>query len=165
MQAWCSESIGKLTAVRRIGPFVYLMGGAMKYMNSKVVAGFAIAVFAVIAAVPALNAQQGPAVKRNLALKQDMEVPGREAVMAWVELPPGSAEGPHTHPAEAYVFVLEGTVSQEIEGKPTATLKAGDVFYVAPGKIHQAINNGTVTAKFAAVFVAEKGKPLTTQVK
>ena len=85
--------------------------------------------------------------------------------MAWVELPPGSAEGKHTHPAEVFAFVLEGTITLENEGNPTTTLKAGDTFHVLPGKVHQAINSGSVTAKLAAVFVAEKGKPLTTQVK
>jgi quercetin dioxygenase-like cupin family protein len=64
-----------------------------------------------------------------------------------------------------FAFVLEGTILLENEGNPTATLKAGDVFHVAPGKVHQATNNGSVTAKLAAVFVAEKGKALTTQVK
>lgn len=137
----------------------------MKYVNSKIVATCAAAVLVAVMAVPVLNAQQAPAIKRNIVLKQDMEVPGREAVMALVELPPGSAEGRHTHPAEAYVFVQEGTISLENEGQPTATLKAGDAFYIASGKIHQAINNGNVTAKLAAVFVAEKGKPLTTPVK
>ena len=110
----------------------------------------------------ALKAQQAPSIKRTMLLKQDMSVPGREAVMALVELPPGAAEGRHTHPADLYGFVLEGSISLEREGKPTVTLKAGDVFYTAPGKIHQAINNGNVTAKVAAVFIAEKGKPLTT---
>lgn len=127
----------------------------------------AIAVFAVVAMAVGMvaDAQQAPAVKRNVVLKQDMTVPDREAVMAWVELPPGGAEGKHTHPAEVFAFVLEGTISLENEGNPTTTLKAGDVFHVLPGKVHQAINNGSVTAKLAAVFVAEKGKPLTTQVK
>jgi quercetin dioxygenase-like cupin family protein len=125
------------------------------------------AAFAIVclSGAPALNAQQAPAVKRNLVLKQDMEIPGKEAVMAIVELPPGSAEGRHTHPAEAYVFVQEGEISLENEGKPTTTLKAGDVFYIPMGKIHQAINNGSTTARMAAVFVAEKGKPLTTPAK
>ncbi|HLN58371.1 MAG TPA: cupin domain-containing protein [Thermoanaerobaculia bacterium] len=127
----------------------------------------AIAVFAVVAMAVGMvaYAQQAPAVKRNVVLKTDMSIPDREGVMAWVELPPGSAEGKHTHPAEVFAFVLEGTISLENEGNPTATLKAGDVFHVLPGKVHQAINNGSVTAKLAAVFVAEKGKPLTTQVK
>jgi quercetin dioxygenase-like cupin family protein len=118
-----------------------------------------------LAGVLAVHAQQAPAVKRNIVLKQDMSIPEREGVMALVELPPGAAEGKHTHPAEVFAFVLEGSISLENEGSPTVTLKAGDVFHIAPGKVHQATNNGTVTAKLAAVFVAEKGKPLTTQVK
>ena len=59
----------------------------------------------------------------------------------------------------------EGTISLEYEGNPTVTLKAGDVFHLLPGKVHQVINNGSVTARLAAVFVAEKGKPLTTPAK
>ncbi len=137
----------------------------MNFVNAKRAAIVAVAVFVGAAGIQALNAQQAPAVKRSVLLKQDMGIPGREAIMASVELPPGSQEGRHTHPAEAYVFVLEGTISLENEGQPTATLKAGDVFFVAPGKIHQAINNGKATAKLAAVFVVEKGKPLTTQAQ
>ena len=137
----------------------------MKYINSKMVAVCATTLLAGVIGSQALNAQQALSIKRNLVLKQDMEIPGREAVMAFVELPPGSAEGKHTHPAEVYVFVQEGEISLENEGKPTVTLKAGDVFYIASGKIHQAINNANVTAKLAAVFVAEKGKTLTTPIK
>jgi quercetin dioxygenase-like cupin family protein len=137
----------------------------MKFVNARKAAIVAVAVFVGAAGIQALDAQQAPAVKRSILLKQDMSVPGREAVMAMVELPPGSQEGRHTHAAELYVFVVEGTISLENEGQPTATLKAGDVFFVAPGKIHQAINNGKATAKLAAVFVAEKGKPLTTQAQ
>lgn len=134
-------------------------------MNAKRARITAVVVAIGIAGALALNAQQPPQVKRNILLKQDMSIPDREAVMALVELPPGSAEGKHTHPAEVYAFVQEGTISLENEGNPTVTLKAGDVFHLLPGKVHQAINNGSVTAKLAAVFVAEKGKPLTTPVK
>lgn len=118
-----------------------------------------------LAGTLAVLAQQTPAVKRTIVLKQDMSIPEREGVMAMVELPPGASEGKHTHPAEVFAFVLEGSISLENEGSPTVTLKAGDVFHVAPGKVHQATNNGAVTAKLAVVFVAEKGKPLTTPVK
>jgi len=137
----------------------------MNSMNSRLAK--AIAAVAVVGMTGALvlNAQQAPAVKRNVVLKQDMSIPDREGVMAMVELPAGSAEGRHTHNAEVFAFVLEGTVSLENEGSPTATLKAGDVFHVAPGKIHQATNNGSATAKLAVVFVAEKGKALTTPAK
>lgn len=135
----------------------------MKQPNPSVLAAIAtVAVFAVTG-VQTSDAQQAASVKRTLLMKQDTTVPGREAVMALVELPPGSAEGRHTHPAEVYVFVQEGTITLEDEGKPTVTLKAGDYFYIAPGKVHQAINASSGTARLAAVFVTEKGKPLTTQ--
>jgi len=118
-----------------------------------------------VAGIGLLHAQSAPPIKRAILFKQDMTIPGREAVMAAVELPPGSAEGRHTHPAEVYAFVQEGTISLEVEGKPTATLKAGDVFTIAPGQIHQAINSSSAPAKLLAVFIAEKGKPLTTPAK
>jgi quercetin dioxygenase-like cupin family protein len=137
----------------------------MNDMKSKRVGIIAVAVAIGLVGALALDAQQPPQVKRNIVLKQDMSIPDREAVMALVELPPGAAEGRHTHPAEVYAFVQEGTISLELEGKPTVTLKAGDVFHIPQGKIHQAINNGSATAKLAAVFVAEKGKPLTTPAK
>jgi quercetin dioxygenase-like cupin family protein len=113
----------------------------------------------------AQNPQETGAVRRTVLLQQDMSIPGREAVMVAVELPPGTAEGRHTHNAELYVFVQEGAIALENEGQPTAALKAGDVFRIAPGNIHQALNKGSVPAKLSAVFVAEKGKPMTTPVK
>ena len=137
----------------------------MKKLGLVVVAVFGLAVLVCLSGIQAQNAPPAPAVKRNVVLKQDMNIPGREAVMAWVEIPVGGAEGKHTHPAEVYVFVLEGTILQEVAGKPDATLKAGDFFYVAPGQIHQATNKGNVPVKLAAVFVAEKGKPLTSEAE
>ena len=137
----------------------------MRTTNAAFAAVLVVAGLAGTLAIHGQSAPQAPAVKRNILLKQDMKTPGYEAVMAAVELPPGSAEGKHTHPAEVYVFVQEGTILLELAGKPDATLKAGDIFYVAPGQVHQAINKGQGTARLAAVFVAEKGKPLTTKAE
>jgi quercetin dioxygenase-like cupin family protein len=138
----------------------------MDYRTSKIVRISAVAVAVGMLGALALQAQQPPPqVKRNIVLKQDMTIPDREGVMALVEIPVGAQEGRHTHFAEVYAFLLEGTISLENEGNPTTTLKAGEVFHILPGKIHNATNTGTVPAKLAAVFVAEKGKPLTTPVK
>ena len=135
----------------------------MNYVTSRLAR--AIAVGAVVGLTGLLNAQPAPTVKRTIVMKQDMSLPDREGVMALVEIPVGGAEGKHTHNAEVFAFVLEGTIVLENEGFPNATLKAGDVFHIGFGKVHQGINNGTTTAKLAAVFVAEKGKALTTPVK
>ena len=43
----------------------------------------------------------------------------------------------------------------------TATYKAGDAVVAEAGKIHEDINNGTTPIKLIAVYVVEKGKPLT----
>jgi quercetin dioxygenase-like cupin family protein len=137
----------------------------MNHKHSKIVSITAAIALVAFGETSVLRAEDAPKITRNIVLKEDMSIPGREGVMARVELPPGATEGKHTHPAEVFVFVLEGSILQEIDGKPTVTLKAGDVFHVPPNTVHQATNNGTVTAKLAAVFVAEKGKPLTTPVK
>lgn len=113
----------------------------------------------------ARQAQSAPAVKRTVLLKQDMTIPGHEVIMADVEIPPGGAEGRHTHPAEVFVFVEEGTLVLEMEGKPTRTVEAGEVFAIAPGQVHQGLNTSSAPVKLHVVFVAEKGKPLTTPVK
>jgi quercetin dioxygenase-like cupin family protein len=110
-------------------------------------------------------ADDPPKVQRNIVLKEDIAVADHEGVMAKVDIPPGATEGKHTHPADAFIFVLEGAVEQEIEGKPTVTLKAGDVVHIPANTVHCATNKGSAPAKFAVVFVAEKGKPLTTPVK
>ena len=134
-------------------------------MTSRLARAIAVVVVVGLAGGLVLEGQQAPTVKRSVVLKEDTSVPDREGVMAMVELPPGSAEGRHTHFADVFAFVLEGTIVLEVEGKPTATLKAGEVFHVPAGKVHQGTNNSSVTAKLAVVFFAEKGKPFTTPVK
>ena len=105
----------------------------MKKFASILVVACVVVILLIAFGIQAQNAQAPATVTRKIVLKQDMTIPGREAVMALVELPPGSAEGKHTHPAEVYAFVQEGTILLQAEGKPDATLKAGDVFYIAPG--------------------------------
>jgi quercetin dioxygenase-like cupin family protein len=104
---------------------------------------------------------QQPQVQRKVLLTQDLAIPGYQTVMAAVEIPPGAREGRHTHPGAVVVFIQEGVLTFDHEGKATATYKAGDAFYIEPGKIHEGINNGTAPVKAVATFVVEKGKPLT----
>ena len=85
--------------------------------------------------------------------------------MVVVELQPGSEEGRHTHPAELYVFVQEGTILLESEGKENVTYKAGDAYYVGPGKVHNGKNNGTGPTRLMAILGVEKGKPLSAPAK
>lgn len=127
---------------------------------------FAVASFfslALLLVTPA-TAQQ-PTVIRKVLMKEDAGIPGYEADLVAVEIPPGGREGRHTHPGLAMVYVQEGVVTLDYEGKPTATYKAGDTFYIEPGKIHEGQNKGTATVKVLGTFIIKKGEPLTTQVK
>ncbi|HEU4384247.1 MAG TPA: cupin domain-containing protein [Anaeromyxobacteraceae bacterium] len=86
--------------------------------------------------------------------------------MAVVEIPAGGREGRHIHPgADVFAYLMEGTMTLDVEGQPSATLKAGDHFFIPAGKVHEGINSSSATAKIVGVFVNEKGKPLTTQVQ
>jgi quercetin dioxygenase-like cupin family protein len=115
-------------------------------------------------AIVAVGAQ-APAVKRTVLQQGDLSVAGREAVMALAELPQGGATGRHTHPGEEISYVLEGSVIIEVDGKPAMTKKAGEVFMIPAGTVHNAHNKGAGAAKVIATYVIEKGKPVTTPVK
>jgi len=115
-------------------------------------------------ALPVARAQQA-GIKRTDLQRHDLSVPGREAVQVRVDIDPGVAFGRHTHPGEEIIYVLDGSLEYDIEGKPPMTLKAGDVLFIPAGTIHAAKNVGTVTASELATYIVEKGKPLLTLVK
>jgi len=108
---------------------------------------------------------EAPEVTKSPLMKHDMSLEGRLAVMVDVQIPPGAEEGRHSHPAELYVYVREGALTLESEGKETTTYKAGEVFNVGPGKVHNGMNKGDVTVKLLAVLIAEKGKPISSPAK
>ena len=106
-----------------------------------------------------LSAQQ-PGFKRTVIQKQDLSVAGREVVQAVAEIPAGMNAGRHTHPGEEIGYVLEGTLTLMVEGKPPLTVKQGESFFVPAGTIHDGKAEGAV--KVLATYVVEKGKPLAT---
>jgi len=114
-------------------------------------------------ALPA-RAQQ-PGIKRIDLQRHDLSAPGYEAIQARVEFEPGAAFGKHTHPGEEIIYVLEGSLEYQIEGKPPVTLKAGDVLFIPAGTIHAAKNVGSSHGAELATYVVEKGKPLVVMVK
>ena len=122
---------------------------------------FAAAAF-IMGSSPAMDmarAQQ-PGVRRTDLQRHDLGVPGREVIQTRVELDPGVAFGRHSHPGEEIVYVLEGSLEYEVEGKPPVTLKAGEALFIPAGTIHAAKNVGSGNGAELAMYVVEKGKPL-----
>jgi quercetin dioxygenase-like cupin family protein len=129
-----------------------------------VIIGAALVGLAALAVTPTPASAQQPTIQSKVLLTQDLSIAGHQIVMAAAEIPAGAREGRHTHPGALVVYIQEGVLTLDYEGKPTTTYKAGDSFYVEASKIHEGINNGTSPVKSIAAFVVEKGKPLTTRV-
>ena len=128
----------------------------MKTTTRLVVAGMlAIATGALLA--------QASGLKREMVGRADVSVPGREAVVARVEVAPGAKAGRHTHPGDEISYVLEGDSGVLlVDGQPPRKLKAGESFVIPAGVVHDAMNDGDKPIKLVGVYVVEKGKPLAT---
>ena len=120
------------------------------------------AALAVVAVVP--SAQQ-PGFTRALLQDQNLSVPGRHAVVARAEFIPGGQAGKHTHPGEELGYVVEGSLELTVEGQPSRTLKAGDVFFIPAGVVHDGKNVGSGKAVVLATYIVETGKPVASPAK
>jgi quercetin dioxygenase-like cupin family protein len=122
----------------------------------------ALAASAAVWTVPVSSAP-APTVVRKVLNQQDTG-PGQTMALISVEIPVGGREGKHTHPGALMVYVTDGALTLEYEGKPNVTYKAGEVFFVEAGKVHQGINMGNVPIKALATYAGPKG-PLTNQIE
>lgn len=105
---------------------------------------------------------QASGLTRTLVGKADVSVPGREAVVAKVEVAAGARAGRHTHPGDEISYVTDGEVDLLIDGQPPRTVRAGESFVVPAGVVHDAHNASNAPVKLVGVYVVEKGKPLAT---
>jgi quercetin dioxygenase-like cupin family protein len=122
-------------------------------------ARLAIAALALAGTAPSLFAQAAGLTRVTVG-RADVSVPGREAVVARVEVAPGGHAGRHTHPGDEISYVLEGETELLVDGQPPRRIKAGESFVVPAGVVHDARNAGDRPAKLVGVYVVDKGKPL-----
>ena len=108
---------------------------------------------------------QQPGITRTDLQQHDLGIPGREVVQVRVDIAPGVAFPRHSHPGEEIIYVIEGLLEYQVDGKPPVTLKAGEVFFIPAGTIHAAKNVGSGNAAELATYIVEKGKPLVVLVK
>ena len=112
-------------------------------------------------------ATQEPPKVTTLFSRDLSDIPGKEGTMLIVEYPPGGGDPVHRHDANAFVYVLEGSVIMQLNGSDPVTLHPGQTFYEGPDDIHVVGRNASKTepAKFLAVFVKNKGAPILTPVQ
>ena len=90
------------------------------------------------------------------------DFPGKEGLMITVEYPPGASDPVHRHNADAFVYVLEGSIVMQVRGGKEVTLTPGQTFYEGPTDVHVVGRNASQTkpAKFVVFLVKEKGAPV-----
>ena len=102
------------------------------------------------------------ATVKSLLSRDLVGVPGKEVSMITVEYAPGAVDPVHTHDAQAFVYVLEGSIVMQVKGGEPVTLTPGQTFYEGPDDVHIVGQNvsKTAPAKFLVVFVKDKGAPI-----
>jgi quercetin dioxygenase-like cupin family protein len=108
-------------------------------------------------AAMAQEAKVTPLMSKDLT-----ENPGKEALMIMVEYPPGSSDPIHRHNAQAFVYVLEGSIVMQVKGGEQVTLTPGQTFYEGPDDVHVVGRNASSTkpAKFVVFLIKNKGAPV-----
>lgn len=95
------------------------------------------------------------------------DIAGKEGLMITVDYPPGWSDPIHRHNADAFLYVLEGSVVMQVRGGKKVTLTPGQTFYEGPSDVHIVGRNASQTkpAKFLVFFVKDKGAPILVPAK
>lgn len=108
-----------------------------------------------------------PATDTSTIITPLMEKPlaPRNAAVAsvlTVEYAPGAGTPSHSHPADTFVYVLEGAIEMQVAGGELIRLNAGDTYYEKPTDKHTVSRNASKTdkAKFLVMFVKDKDAPV-----
>ena len=108
-----------------------------------------------------LSAQDG--LKSGTVLQRTTlkGAPGWEAILVQRIVPAGAESGKHTQSGNEIVYIQEGSVILEVQGKPAVTLKAGEAFSTVAGEVHNVKNaSSSAPVKALAFYVAKKGARL-----
>jgi quercetin dioxygenase-like cupin family protein len=112
------------------------------------------------------SADESPKARPPLITRDLAGIPGKEAIVLTVEYAPGESSRPHRHDSNVFVYVLEGTITMQVQGGPVVTLHPGQTFYESPSDIHTVSANASKTApaKFLVFIVKDEGTPVTRAV-
>jgi len=108
--------------------------------------------------------QQVPVIKRTDLLTTALpDVQGKDMNVWIADIPAGASTGRHSHPTPRFVYVTEGAIVYEADGKQPQTFKTGDAYVEMPGEVHNFRNASTTQPARALGFqYANKGQPLQT---
>ena len=121
---------------------------------------FAGVIFGVAGSHP-IGAQQ-QAIKRTDLLKTALPEMAGADMNVWIaDIPPGSSTGRHSHPTPRFVYVVQGAVVYEVDGKPPQTFKTGEAYAEMANEVHNFRNaSATEPARALGFQYGAKGQPL-----
>jgi quercetin dioxygenase-like cupin family protein len=117
-----------------------------------------------------VNAQYNKGVILEPILKTDTTSIGQKIVypsfdndevsIVKVTIPPGQSTGWHKHVFPVFAYVLQGTLTIEVENMKTLEFPNHSSFSEVINKLHNGVNKGKKDVILIAFFMGEKGKPL-----
>ncbi len=133
----------------------------MKRINALVGVALAVGLGLGMLGSRLLSAQDNLKGGKVLQRTQLKGAPGWEAILVERILPPGAESGKHTQGGNEIVYIEEGSVTFQAQGKPAVTLKPGEAFTTVAGEVHNVKNaSSSAPAKALAFYVEKKGTPL-----
>ncbi len=122
---------------------------------------FVSATASLLDTLPVIAAENGAKVT-SLMQKDLPNYPGKEGLMISVEYGPGGSDPIHKHDANAFVYVLEGSIVMQVKGEKEVTLSPGETYYEGPSDIHLVSRNASTSkpAKFIVVLLKNKDAPV-----
>ena len=83
-----------------------------------------------------------------------------EVTILKVTIPPGKSTGWHKHTFPVFAYVMEGTLTVEVEKHSAMQFAPNSSFSEVINTLHNGINKGKEAVVLIAFFMGEKGKPL-----
>ncbi len=130
-----------------------------------------LVLFAALAAFSFVGAHGAAAHEIKPAVKSLLKTPltgfaGKEANVILFAVGPGWTIDRHFHPGHVFVYMLQGSIKIEVEGKPARVIGPGDLLHELPDRNMVANNiSSTEGARFLVFQVGDIGKPLTVKVE
>ena len=103
--------------------------------------------------------ERSPSTATILIKTELTATPGKEVLVALAEVAPHFTGSPHHHAGDEVVYMLEGSITFTLDGKPDVPLKVGEICHISANQMHFG-TTASEPAKFLSIQVKEAGTPL-----
>jgi quercetin dioxygenase-like cupin family protein len=83
---------------------------------------------------------------------------GKEIFVALAEVAPHFTDPRHYHAGDEVVYILGGSITFTLDGKPDVPLKAGETCHIPANQVHFG-TTASDSVKFLSIQVQETGTP------